>query len=477
MSTLNWSKVAYAVVFLWAATTIGLSAQTYTQLVSFDGTNGASPGYMSLVQGFDGNFYGTTYSGGSANAGTVFNITSGGILTTLYSFCTQAGCPDGSNPTVGLAQDANGNFYGTTSGGGAFGEGTVFEMTPDGTLTTLHNFCGPSSPRKCKGGFSPQGVVLATDGNLYGTTSGGWVQGNHGSVFKITPGGKVTGLHSFDEADGADPNPGLVQATSGNFYGTTEEGGQNGWGTVFEITPRGTLTTLYSFCPENLCADGEYPGAGLVQAADGNFYGTTVMGGNNGNGTVFEITADGNLTTLHNFVYYTDGADPTAGLVQGTDGNLYGTTSLGGALSGGTVFDITPAGTLTTLYTFCGMVGCSDGSSPAGVLMQATDGNFYGTTEQGGANHYGTVFSLSVGLAPFVETLPPRGNVGTNVVILGTNLTGTTAVTFNGTAAAFTIVSATEITTVVPTGATSGSVQVTTPTGTLTSNKKFIVKP
>jgi uncharacterized repeat protein (TIGR03803 family) len=238
-----------------------------------------------------------------------------------------------------------------------------------------------------------------------------------------------------------------------------------------------TFATLHSF--DN--TDGSLPEAGLLLAANGNFYGTTLSGGAHGFGTVFEITAGGTLTTLYSF-NLTDGAYPEAGLVQATDGNLYGTTREGGSSSGciggltcGTVFEITLGGTLTTLHKFDG----TDGQNPTAALLQATDGSFYGTTQWGGVGTScgvvtcGTVFKLSVGLGPFVTTVPTSGNVGRRVIILGTNLTGTTGVTFNGTAAAFTVVSATEITTTVPTGATTGTVQVTTPSGPLSSNVVF----
>jgi uncharacterized repeat protein (TIGR03803 family) len=286
----------------------------------------------------------------------------------------------------------------------------------------------------------------------------------------------------------------LVQATNGNFYGTTSEGGANdncmyegatiGCGTVFEITPSGTLTTLYSFCSQSGCTDGEQPSAGLVQAANGNFYGITYYGGGvncnppYGCGTVFQVTPSGTLTTLHRFCSQsdcTDGEHPNAGLV--TNGDFYGTTGSGGANGDGTIFKLAPGGTLTTLYSFCALPPCAPGTGPSAVLVQATNGDFYGTTYTGGANGDGTVFSLSVGLAPFVETQTTSGIVGEVVKILGTDLTGATSVTFNGIAAVFTVVAPSLITATVPTGATSGEVQVVTPSGTLSSNVPFRVLP
>jgi uncharacterized repeat protein (TIGR03803 family) len=286
--------------------------------------------------------------------------------------------------------------------------------------------------------------------------------------------------------DGENPYAGLIQATNGNLYGTTLSGGTSptncingafGCGTVFEITPGGTITTLYSFCSQTNCTDGASPYAGLVQAADGNFYGTTWQGGNCppgcSSGTVFRITSAGTLTTMHAFDV-TDGSKPYAGLVQATDGNFYGTTSEGGAHDQGTAFKITSLGTLTTLHSFSSQTNCADGADPRAGLTQATNGSLYGTTSSGGAIGAGTVFKLSSGwLVPFVESLPTSGNAGATVTILGTTLTGTTAVSFNGIAATFTVVSGTEITTTVPSGATTGFVTVTTPSGKLKSNKKF----
>src|ERR1022692_2084630 len=398
-------------------------------------------------------------------------------LTTLYSFCSQSGCPDGSDPIAGLVQATNGDLYGTTAKGGANGGGTVFKITPGGTLTTLYSFC---SQTNCMDGVEPYaGLVQAANGDLYGTTVAGGANG-YGTVFKITPGGTLTMVYSFCSqtncADGAYPEAGLVQAANGDLYGTTPQGGANRGGTIFKITPGGTLTKLYSFCSEGVypaCTAGLIPDAGLVQAANGDFYGTTEYGGANGNyGTVFKITPSGTLTTLHRF-NYTDGEGPSAGLVQATNGDFYGTTLSGGANGEGTVFKITPSGSLTTLYSFCSQSGCTDGAFPEAGPVQGTHGDFYGTTFNGGANNSGTVFRLSVGLGPFVKPRPPFGKVGAAVKILGTNLTGATSVGFNGTAAVFEVVSSSEITTTVPAGASSGKVQVITPSGTLSSNAAF----
>jgi uncharacterized repeat protein (TIGR03803 family) len=493
------TALALAVVLVSAVvTTQAAQAQTLTTLYSFCVQGGCPDGEFpasGLVRGIDGNLYGTLpYGGGTNNpslcnigCGTVFRITPTGELTTLYSFCALTDCADGSNPFASLVLGTDGNFYGTTPNGGAgskcsldvftAGCGTVFRITPGGKLTTLYNFC---SLTNCVDGSLPQAsLIQAADGNFYGTTEfGGLYGGGKGTVFKITPSGTLTTLYSFCAVvvincnDGQQPSTRLVQASNGDFYGTNI-GGAHNKGTVFKITAGGTLTTLHTFRG----LDGESP-SGLAQANNGNLYGTTFAGGAYGAGTVFSITLSGALATLYSFCAQSgcpDGFDPTSGLLQATDGNLYGTVN-GGANNGGKLFNITPSGTLTTLYSFCTQSGCPDGSDPVG-LTQTTDGNFYGTTGLGGATGSGTVFRLSVGLGPFIEALPSAGKLGRRVKILGRGLKGATNVTFNGAAATFTAVSNSLIITTVPAGATTGKVQVVTPGGTLSSNVAFQVIP
>jgi uncharacterized repeat protein (TIGR03803 family) len=503
-----WGKRACAIFLLCATMAMALTAQTFKTLHSFAGypTGGADPS-AGLVQATNGDLYGTTQAGGAKygasgnGSGTVFKMTPGGTLMTLYSFCTQSGCTDGANPSAGLVQATNGDLFGTTSGGGANGNGTIFRITPTGSLTTLYSFCSQSG---CTDGAGPYGgLVQAANGDLYGTTQGGGsaASSSDGTVFKMTPGGALTTIYSFCSqsacTDGADPSAGLVQATNGDLYGTTVLGGGPcyspvGCGTVFKITPSGTLTTLHRFCLDaqsSACTDGEEPWGGLVLGTDGEFYGTTYQGGVNPGfdgydaGTVFKITQNGKLTTLYNFCSQsgcTDGQLPFAGLAQATDGNIYGTTEYGGincAPNGcGTVFKITPSGMLTTLYSFCSQPVCADGSEPVAALVQDTNGDLYGTTGFP-TNGDGTVFALSVGLGPFVKTRPAIGEVGSFVEILGSELTGATSVTFNGTAATFTVVSRTLIKATVPAGASTGKVHVVTPGGTLLGNVSFVVVP
>jgi uncharacterized repeat protein (TIGR03803 family) len=347
----------------------------YPEVMRFLSTSSFSS--AALAQGGDGNFCGTTAYGGASGAGTVFHVTTNGALTTLVSF----NGTNGSHLVAALALGTNGSFYGTTQNGGTNGNnGTVFQMTPAGALTTLVSFNG------INGSHPAAGLVQGSDGNFYGTTLLGGANG-FGTVFKMTSAGALTTLVSFDGDNGTFPLAALAQGTNGNFYGTTVGGGTNGGnGTVFEVTPAGVLTTLVVFYGSN----GDYPAAGLAQGSNGDFYGTTPYGGNNGFGTVFQVTPAGALTTLVSF-NGANGSYPVGGLVQGSDGNLYGTTGTGGAGGFGTVFQMTPAGALTTLVAFNG----PDGSQPYAGLVQGTDGNLYGTTEFGGPGALGTVFQMT----------------------------------------------------------------------------------
>ena len=482
MKRFGFEKISACVILLiWAITAIAYPAKTtFKRLASFTGANGSEP-YGGLVQGTDGNFYGTTAIGGPQNYGTVFKITLSGKLTTLYSFCSQALCSDGGQPLAGLILGTDGNLYGTTVVGGANGNGEVFKITSKGTLATVYSFCAQVH---CPDGSGPEtALVQGTDGNLYGTTIYGGTNYNGGTIFKVSPKGVLTTLYNFCSqincSDGQDPQAALVQGTDGDYYGITEFGGANKDGTIFKVTPKGALTTLYSFCSQTNCSDGENPQGALVQGSDGNFYGTTTRGGPNNSGTIFKVTSKGALTTLYTFCSQSgcsDGAVPFAGLVQATDGNFYGVTTNGGSADAGTAFEITPAGTLTTLHTFCSQSKCSDGGVPRGGLLQSTNGTFYGTTVSGGARcDCGVVFGFSVGLGPFVRTVPTSGKAGAKVVILGNTLAGATAVSFNGAVATFTVVSDTEVRAIVPTGATTGFVTVSTPDGKLTSNVVFRV--
>lgn len=469
----GWKKMC-AVWMLCATTGITLSAQTFKTVHSFTGTDGANP-YAGLVQGTDGNLYGTTIDGGAYASGNVIKITPAGTLTSLYSFCSQSNCPDGQYPVSTLVLGPDGDFYGTTQNGGIFNAlyGTIFKVSPSGTLTTLHSF-------NATDGVSPYGsLLLASNGNFYGTaTEGGSCisAGGCGTIFTMTPSGTFTTLYNFclqtNCPDGQFPGGGLIEGSDGNIYGTTRSGGNltcavGGCGTIFKITPSGAFTTVFVFNK----ADGAYPAPGLVEASKGLFYGTTGGGGAGGNGTVFTFTASGGtLTTLYGFSG-TDGGGP-AGLAEGSDGNFYGTTVGGGADNNGTIFKVTPSGILTTLHEFTGAFYYYFGG-----MTQGTNGAFYGTTYFGGTDSDGTIFGLSAALPPFVRAQPGTGKVEAKVRILGNNLTGTTSVTFHGIPATFQIVSKTLITATVPTGATSGRIQVMGSSHSLLSNVAFLVTP
>src|SRR5579872_2689772 len=448
------------VVSLFCVTTLVAShAQTFTSLVSFDGSDGNEPNIISLIQGTDGDLYGTTGS-------NVFKITPEGTLTNLNTLTY------GYFSTAGLVQASDKNFYGTTEEGGAHNGGTIFKITSDGILTTLYSFC---SQTNCTDGEQPDaGLVQGRDGSLYGTTQLGGANGN-GTVFKITLRGTRTTLYSFcaqvNCIDGKFPNTALVQGNDGNFYGTAGT-------TVYRITPAGKMSTIYTF------GDSGSVAAALIQATDANFYGTQVSGGPHNDGSVFRLTPSGVLTTIYTFCTVfvggacLDGIEPYGSLIQATDGNLYGTTYLGGANNSGTVFKLTRDGTLTTLYSFCAQTSCIDGDRPFGGLVQATNGTLYGTTWDGGSFDFGTVFSLAVGLSPFIQTNPTSGREGAQIWILGQGFSNSSVVAFGGIKAAVTkLVGTTFISAIVPPDALTGRVTVSTGATELTSSQVFKVTP
>ena len=312
--------------------------------------------------------------------------------TVLYSFGSQS--EDGYYPWASLVMDKKGNLYGTTYQGGANGFGSVFKLTPSGTETVLHSFASNGTD-----GINPYaGLIMDTKGNLYGTTEGGGAHGG-GTAFKLTPSGAETVLHSFAPTGtgGFSLFSGLIK--KGSFYGTTYGGGRNGYGTVFKMTSSGTETVLYNFCPVPGCADGEFPYAGLVMDKKGNLYGTTLYGGANNYGTVFEVSAAGTHTVLYSFTgSSTDGYDPFAGLVMDKKGNLYGDSAYASGNSYGVVFELSPGEkgapwTFKSLHAF--ETGSGDGLAPFGTLILDTEGNLYGTTVDGGANSVGTVFKVT----------------------------------------------------------------------------------
>ena len=362
--------------------------------------------------------------------------------------------------------------------------GTIFKIEPNGLFTTLHTFTGPD-------GQHPIGtLVLGKDGNFYGTTYYGGA-GTGGTIFKISPSGDLTTLHSFQFADGMHPTAALTLATDVNFYGLTPYGGNHdcfrGCGTFFRMTPSGKFSVLHSFVPHT---DGSTSTTGVVQAPDGNFYGSNSADALNQSGTVFRLTPSGDLTVLQVLTYY--GLSFLSTPVVGPDGYLYGVSAYGDSAQVtcydrgcGILYRFTTAGDFSILHNFCLKERCADGipgfdyygSVP--TPTQSTDGIFYGVTYDGGIEQChningthgcGTIHSLSRGFAPFVKVVPSWGAAGATVTVLGTNLTGATSVRFSGAEAEFTVVSKTEISATVTAGATTGKVEVTTPNGTLSTH-------
>jgi uncharacterized repeat protein (TIGR03803 family) len=369
---------------IFRITTNGAFATLYSFMAGADGTTPVA----GLVQASDSTFYGTTVGGFNFDGaidqivdGTVFQFTASHALNTLYSFPTGN---DSHYPT-GLLQASDGYLYGTVGGSQDPDLGAVFQIATNGTFNTIYSFTDMNN------WAGPSGMIQASDGNLYGTANGGTgidssgLAYGPGVIFRCTTSGNFAPLYSFTGgADGSRPS-GLMQASEGNLYGTSSYGGATGNGTVFQLGTNAALTTLYSFTNSNFSANA------LVQASDGNLYGTRSGAGAAGDyGTVFRVTTSGDFAPLYSFTSATDGSSPSA-LVQASDGQLYGTTHLGGATSNGTVFAITTAGDLTTLYSFS---GGTDGRGPNG-LVQATDGNLYGMTLAGSGSHLGTVFRIS----------------------------------------------------------------------------------
>jgi uncharacterized repeat protein (TIGR03803 family) len=454
-----WSQpiILVALAMVCVAVVTPASAQTFKTIHNFTAVEG-NPGSKPLIQGTDGEFYNSSFN--YANPAIIFKVTPAGSLTPIYTFCQHVNCanrePNGVYGALVLGADRN--FYGSASVAPGNGStGAIFKLSTQGVFTTLYTFT------RADGEGPNGGLIQGSDGNFY-TTSAGSFQGPAGTFFKVSSAGVFTTLYTFLLGDA--PVSPLVQASDGNFYGDAKRGGTgcgDGCGIIFKLTPTGEFTTLTLLS----AADGEPPD-GITIGPDGNFYGTAASPHT---GAAFEVTTAGALVNLYTFPSPVGGEEPLGSLIMGTDGNLYGTTSTGGANGNyGTIFQLTPSGTLTTLHSFNG----TDGSDPIATLTQSTNGIFYGTTSTGGPYDEGTIFSLSMGLAPFVIPQPKLGPVGKKITILGTNLTGTTAVSFNGTPATF-MAGKSAIVATVPSGATSGAITVTMPSGTLSSNVVFSV--
>jgi uncharacterized repeat protein (TIGR03803 family) len=421
-SILRLVECAALAIVLTSAVLVTQSAQaqTHNVLHSFTGVaDGATP-YAGLVRDASGNLYGTTTAGGASNRGTVFKLYTTGKETLLHSF---TGGADGATPYAPLVLDPSGNLYGTATAGGASNSGTVFKVDTTGAETVLYTFTGGAD------GKTPDApLVLDPSGNLYGTTSAGGAT-NSGIVFKLDTTGAETVLYTFSGgADGKTPTGGLVRDAAGNLYGTTNDGGRPracflgyvGCGVVFKLDTTGTETVLYTFTGGT---DGGNPYyAGLVRDASGNLYGTTSAGGASDSGTVFKLDTTGTETVLYSFG--NGGVEPFAGLVRDAAGNLYGTTTNGGS-GFGTVFKLDTSGTETLLHTFAG--GADGATSYAGLVLDAA-GNLYGTTTAGGDSSFGTVFEIALapafsvsasGLTP--STVSPGGSSTATVNITATS--------------------------------------------------------
>lgn len=345
-----------------------VAAPTFETLHAFQLSTSAPSAPLSpqgkLLRANDGNFYGTTSHGGLGNWGTIFKMTPDGVFSILVNFTG----PNGAAPLGGLVRGSDGNLYGTTSQGGAFQKGTVFMMNSHGALTTLVSFAGTN-------GKHPVGeLTLGNDGEFYGVTSEGGSAGAIGTVFRMSPGGGLKTLASFKQTNGASPRAGLIQASDGNFYGTTSSGGGLGYGTVFRISQDGVVSTFSDLTGTN----GGIPVSALIQARDGNLYGTTTEGGHSGYGTIFQLTLSRTLQTVYEF---TDRnfSSPGSSLIEADDGNFYGsTTDPDNADSGGRIFQLTSHGHMEVVANFTATLGNTDREFSG--LIQDNDGNLYGTT-------------------------------------------------------------------------------------------------
>jgi uncharacterized repeat protein (TIGR03803 family) len=468
------------VALMALAFTFSLAVSARAQTVDFvyDFHKSGHPSYgVSMAQGTDGNLYGSA-NGGAHGQGEIFRMSPSGDLTTIYTFCAKSKCPDGSIPgSVILGSD--GNLYGVTYAGGSdvgfsLGSGTVFKITPGGELTTLYAFCTTAG---CADGQAPRGLILASDGNFYGATQVGG-EFSQGTIFSISPAGAFKLLHTFCSqsncGDGGSAQSPPVQGIDGNFYGVAYSGGSHNGGVIYRITAAGTYKVLYNFCSyQTSCPTGSNPSGALAQDAAGNFFGTTAFGGDTRNdGVAFEFTSKHQYKLLHR-LQGDDGSVPQSGLTLASDGDFYGVTQGGGGSRLGNIYKVTSAGVFKSFFSFqC----CNEGYDPVWSLFQASNGLLYGATNYGTSPCcYGTIFSVDDGTGALVETVPVAGKVGKKVIILGNNLTGSISVKFNGKAATFKVVSDTEITATVPSGATTGKVSVVTPSGTLNSNPQFVV--
>jgi uncharacterized repeat protein (TIGR03803 family) len=392
----------------------------FTTVATFANTNNGANPYDAPTRGADGALYGTTPYGGSNNVGVVFKVaTNSAAVVTLHVFDTT----NGSYPVAPLVFGLDGNLYGVTTGGGSNNLGAIFAITTNGAFRMLYSFGAATNAQGSSlDGSAPNGgMVLGRDGNFYGTTSAGGAT-NAGTVFRFSTNGGFATLHSFTGADGEYPYTApLVEGGDGVFYGTTAGGGGGGAGTVYQITADGTLATLVDFNVTN----GQAPRAGVCFGADGNLYGTTVYGGAKGTGTAFQVTTNGVLATLFQFTNSSNGVYPLGAMVAGPNNDLYGATYAGGQNGRGTVYQLGTNGALTTLHSFA---AGADGADPFGGVIRDANGNLYGTAYSGGVGAgkkagYGIVYRL--GFNPVISiTLPTANESWSNTVLTATGTAG-----------------------------------------------------
>ncbi len=456
----------FAALFL-VAIAIAAPAQTVSTLYQF--SSGSNPNLPAgvMAQGQDGNFYGITLSGGTANLGVFYNISSAGVLTSLH----QMGQSDGTTCS-GLTLGTDGNFYGTCHNGGANDYGTLFKVTSAGVLTVLHNFAAQGSTSDGCEPLAPP--IQASNGNFYGTTSFCGAS-NSGIVYRLTLAGVYSLLYNFQGPPNDTLFPlGLIEGTDGNLWGLG-----NGWiisfGGVFKITLAGKESLVYTFKGD---PDGANPYTNLIQGSNGDFYGTTESGGSAQEGTIFQVTAGGTETVLYSFPNQTDGAYPSLPLTQGPSGLLFGaaTDCAGGGCAQAGLFEITTKGMYKNVYLY--PLVCSNCGQPEAPLLLSTNGTFYSTTEQGGIG-VGSFYSLSNGYKPFISLVNLKsGAEGSRVGILGQGFNSTSVVEFGGTPATTTkLTGTTYILATVPTGALTGDVTVTTGSTVLSTTASYKITP
>ncbi len=437
-----------------------LYAQTYTDMHDFNSTDGCCALYPSmLLQGQDGNIYGATTNGGTTGQGNIFKMTPSGTFTNIYNF-------DGTHgeyPEGGISMGFDGNFYGTTYQGGTGPAGVIFKVTPSGTQTVLYNFTNGND-----GAYPRTPPVQAPDGNLYGVTGNGTNQ----VLYKLTPAG-VFSIIATIPSQSYSP---LLVGTDGNLYGTTVYGGTFNRGTAFQFSPaKKKLKVIHNF---NSSTEGGGPYGPLMQGVDGKLYGTTSAGGSGSGGTVFQMTTAGKLVVLVNFstTNNANGATPFSGVVQGSDGFLYGLASVGGANNLGTLFKVSTTGAnFTVLHSFA----TADGDTPLSTPLLHTNGKIYGMTYHGGAHtSYGVFYSFDNSLKPFTEQFVYySGKVNDTVTLLGQGFSNATGVKFGAGAGSFVASTDAYMTATVDAGATTGTITVLEPGGNLVTPQIYKIIP